>query len=89
MFNFFSELKEKCKELKQKATPYQIVMVGDYILYVDGNLSLMTLTKDNIVFKVEDGVVIVSGKNLTLKDISSNAMTIIGKITSWERYNGR
>ena len=55
MFNFFSEIKSKCKELSGKITPYQIVLVGDYLMYVDGNVGLMTLADENIVFKVRAG----------------------------------
>lgn len=85
MFNFFLELKNKCNELKGKISPYQLVMVGDSVLYVEGKIVLMTLAKDSIVFKVEGGVIIVNGKNLTLKDISENTITITGKICSWEK----
>ena len=84
MFNFFSELKNKCTNLAKKIAPHQIVMVGDYLMYVEGKLNLMTLSAENIVFKVNGGVIIVKGKNLNLKDISENTLTIAGKICSWE-----
>lgn len=85
MFNFFSELKNKYGELKEKINPYQIVMMGDFLMYVEGELSLMTLSKENIVFKVKGAVIIVSGINLTIKDITQNTLTITGKINAWEK----
>ncbi len=85
MFNFFLELKNKCNNLKDKIVPYQLVMVGDSLLYVEGNVTLMTLSMETIVFKVDNFVITVGGKNLTLKDITPNTITIVGKICSWER----
>lgn len=85
MFNFFSELKEKCENLKDKISPYQIVMVGDFLFYLEGDLTLMTLTKENIVIKVKNGVIIITGENLSIKDLTSNTITILGKICMWER----
>lgn len=85
MFNFFSELKTKYLNVKQKISPFQIVMVGDYLMYIEGKLSLMTLSKENIVFKVEGGVIVVRGTDLSLKEISDNTTTISGKICSWEK----
>ena len=85
MFNFFHELKSKCKEFQNRLSPYQVIMVGDYILYVEGKINLMTLSEETIVFKVTDGVIIVNGKKLALKDISENTITITGKICGWEK----
>lgn len=85
MFNFFLELKNKCNNLKDKIVPYQLVMVGDSLLYVEGKITLMTLSMETIVFKVDNLIITVSGKNLTLKDITQNTITIVGKICSWEK----
>ena len=85
MFNFFSEITGKFADAKKRITPYQIVMVGDFLMYIEGKISLMTLGRENIVFKVADGVVIISGKDLTVKDISKTTLVICGKISSWEK----
>ena len=85
MFNFFSEIRSKCKDVVSKVTTYQIVFVGDGLMYVDGRVVLMTLATENIVFKVDDGVITVSGKNLNIKEISESSLTITGKICSWEK----
>ena len=85
MFNFFDELKTRYNNCIQKINPYQIVMMGDFLLYFEGELTLMTLTTENVVLKVKDGVITISGKKLQLKDISSNTITIVGKIEQLER----
>lgn len=85
MFNFFTELKNMCCEIKNKITPYQIVTMGDYLMYIEGELKLATLCEENVVIKVKDGMVVISGKNLTIKNMTQNTMTICGKISSWEK----
>ncbi|MBR6663215.1 MAG: hypothetical protein IKL33_00145 [Alphaproteobacteria bacterium] len=85
MFNFFSELKAKFVDVKNKISPYQIVLMGDFLMYVEGNITLMTLAKENIVFKVDKDVVTVLGKNLTIKSLSTNTLAISGEICSWEK----
>ena len=59
--------------------------MGDFLMYIEGKLTLMTLSKENIVIKVLDGVIIVSGKDLTIKDLSKTTLAISGKIRSWEK----
>ena len=85
MFNFFSELKNKYGDIKNKINPYQIVMMGDYLMYIEGKITLMTLSKENIVLKVSDGVIIVTGKDLQVKDLTKNTLSICGKVKSWEK----
>ena len=85
MFNFFSEIKKGVSEIKGKISPYQLVMVGDNLLYVEGKINLMTLSQEVIVFKVDGGVIIVNGKNLGLKELTENTIKIFGKICSWEK----
>ena len=82
MFNFFSELKNKCKELSNKINPYQIVMVGSHLMYVEGKITLMTVDLQNMVFKVNEDIITVKGKSLGLKDITENTLTIVSKISS-------
>ncbi|MBE7082214.1 MAG: hypothetical protein E7378_00835 [Clostridiales bacterium] len=85
MFSFFNELMGKVKALSQRVDAYQTVMVGDYLLYVEGFKSLMTLSCETIVFKVKNAVLTVSGQNLAIKEMSSGTITISGKIDRVER----
>lgn len=84
MFNFFSELKKKYSEITGKIMPYQIAMVGNYLMYIEGNLNVMSIKKDNIVLRVMGGVIVISGSNLEVKDISEFSITITGNIKGWE-----
>ena len=85
MFNFFDSLKQKYKLLTDKISPEQCVMLGDYLLYVEGYAGIITLSKEVIVFRIKSGVMSVFGDELSIKEISPNTITICGKIKQVER----
>lgn len=82
MINFFNELK---KEYKLPAlSEYNLVNITGKALYVEGHLGLMTLSKEQISFRVKHGVIIVEGFGLTIKELSENTLLIEGKIKKTE-----
>ena len=85
MFNFFSELKNKYGNVISKINNYQMVMMGDNFLYVEGHLGLMTLSNEVVVFKIPKGVVTVTGEKLKIKDITDKTLSIVGNIKAVER----
>ena len=85
MFNFFDSLKQKYKVLTDKISPEQCVMLGDYLLYVEGFTGIVSLADTAVVFRVKSGVVSVFGENLSIKEISPNTITICGTIKQVER----
>lgn len=85
MFNFFSELKNRYGDIINKINNYQMVMVGGNFLYIEGHLGLMTLSNDVIVFKVQNGIITVTGDKLKIKDITDKTLSIVGNIRSVER----
>ena len=85
MFNFFNELKDKCYELKGKITPYKLIEMGDFLVYFEGENKLITLSADEIVFKSKSDIISVVGKDLKIKSIQEDNITIIGKIKKIER----
>lgn len=84
MFNFFNEIKSKFKGVQDVVLPYQSVMLGNFLLYVEGFSSLITYTKETIVFKVKSGVITVVGKDLQIKEMSPSIITITGEISQVE-----
>ncbi len=84
MFNFFNEIKSKFKGMKDVILPYQSVMLGNFLLYIEGFSSLMTYTRQTIVFKVKGGVITVTGKDLLVKEMSPSTITITGTISQVE-----
>lgn len=85
MFNFFGELKNKCKILENKINGYQCVMIDDSMLYVEGFRGILTFSEDCISFRVFRGVITVEGKGLMVKEMSQSTITIIGKILRYEK----
>ena len=84
MFNFFNEIKSKFKGMKDVILPYQSVMLGNFLLYIEGFSSLMTYTRQTIVFKVKGGVITVTGTDLLVKEMSPSTITITGTISQVE-----
>lgn len=84
MFNFFNEIKSKFKGMKDVVLPYQSVMLGNFLIYIEGFSSLMTYTRQTIVFKVKGGVITVTGKDLLVKEMSPSTITITGTISQVE-----
>ena len=84
MFNFFDEIKTKFKDVQGKIAPYECVMLGGFLLYVEGFLSLITYSPETVVFKVKGGAITVVGNNLTIKEMSPSTITISGKISKVE-----
>lgn len=84
MFNFFNEIKDKFKTLQSKSLPYQSVMIGNYLIYVEGFSSLILYSNQSVVFKVKNGVLTISGESLIIKEMSISTITISGEIKSVE-----
>lgn len=86
MFNFFGEVKENLKNSnKIDLDNFNIINISGKILYVEGHLGLVTLSKEEISFKVKKAVVIVEGSEMILSELTENTLKIIGKIKKVEQ----
>lgn len=86
MFNFFNEIKEILKNPKGfDLNGYNIINLSGQILYVEGHLGLVTLSKTLISFKVRKAVVVVEGEDMILAELSDNTIKICGKIKKVEQ----
>ena len=65
---------------------YHIVNLSGGILYVEGHVGLVTLSDNLISFKVKGGIIVVEGKELTLKELSERTMKISGKVKRVEFF---
>lgn len=84
MFNFFYELKKKTNILKDSLNEFNIVNMSGKLLYVEGHKGVTVLTGEQIVFKVNKGRVVVTGEGMILIELTSNTLTIEGKILKTE-----
>jgi len=86
MFNFFNEIKENLKVTnKMELDIFNLVNVSGRILYAEGHMGLVTLSKELISFKVKKGVIIVEGRDLILSELSENTLKICGQIKKVEQ----
>lgn len=85
MFNFFKEIKDSLEGKNLILDSFNIVNISGNVLYVEGHLGLVTLSKTLISFKVKGGVVMVDGDNMTLAELSENTIKVCGKIKKVEQ----
>ena len=83
MFNFLEEIKENLKD-SAGFDSFNLINLSGKLLYVEGHLGLVTLSKEIISFKVKKAAIIVEGENLTLAELSDNTIKICGTIKKVE-----
>lgn len=84
MFSFFEELKKENTDILFESLGYNIVLVGDSLLYIEGHKGLLQLGDETISVKVKKHAVVVKGEKLYLKQMTKNTITIKGKIKNFE-----
>ena len=86
MFNFFNEIKENLKNPKGlDLNGFNIINLSGHLLYVEGHLGLITLSKELISFKVKKAVIMVEGKDMILSELSEGTIKICGQILKVEQ----
>ncbi len=86
MFNFLGEIKDNVKNSKNfDLDSFNIINVSGRLLYVEGHLGLVSLSKELISFKVKKGVIMVEGSDMILAELSENTIKICGSIKKVEQ----
>ncbi len=86
MFNFLGEIKDNIKNSKNfDLDSFNIINVSGRLLYVEGHLGLVSLSKELISFKVKKGVIMVEGSDMILAELSENTIKICGSINKVEQ----
>lgn len=86
MFNFLNEIKDNLKNPKDYSfDSFNIINISGNLLYVEGHLGLVTLSKELISFKVKRGVIMVEGVDMILAELNENTIKITGKIKKVEQ----
>lgn len=83
MFDFFSDLFD---EIGKNAFRYQVDS-GKKII-VQGYKTILQINEENIVLKLKNGEMSISGKNLKVNEFSTNTFIATGKIFKVEIYGG-
>ena len=87
MFNFFGEIKKNIKFPNEDFfAGFQMINIGGKLLYVEGHCGLLTLTKEEIAFKVKGGCVVVCGNGMILDELCDSTLKICGNIKKVEQF---
>lgn len=84
MFNFFESLKKEFNLSQDRKKNFNVVLMGNEFLYVEGHKGLLKLSEENVGLKVKGGVLVVLGEALALKELTQNTVAICGKIKTFE-----
>ncbi len=86
MFNFLKEIKDNLKNPNNLGLEsFNIINISGHLLYVEGHLGLVTLSKELVSFKVKKGVILVEGQDMVLSELNENTIKICGKIKKVEQ----
>ena len=86
MFNFLKEIRTNLKNSHNLGLEsFNIINISGHLLYVEGHLGLVTLSKELVSFKVKKGVILVEGQDMVLSELNENTIKICGKIKKVEQ----
>ena len=77
MFNFVGEL-NGIGNLKE----YKFINFGGKKVYVQGFKNLLSFNEENIVLKVENAELTITGKTLKIEELGSSSILVCGEIVS-------
>ena len=83
MFNHFQEIKKNLK-LPNFNEEFLLVNINGKALYVEGQKGLLFLSEEKIMFKVNKKIVVVYGKNLKIKEMTKETISLTGEIEKTE-----
>ena len=84
MFHFFASLQKEFNLPKEIFGKYNIIMISGSFLYLEGHRGILKLSQENITFRVKNGVVVIIGSNLSIKELTKTTASIIGNIKTFE-----
>jgi len=83
MFSFIKDLFEE-KELTKEVLQYKTVMLSNKLMVVQGFLTLLKVEENEIILKVKDGELTISGQDLKIKEINNKVISIKGLLQKVE-----
>ena len=84
LFQFFASLQKEFKLPKEIFGKYNIVMISSNFLYLEGHKGILKLSEENITFRVPSGVIVITGTNLLIKELTKSTASITGNIKHFE-----
>ena len=83
MFNFFQEIRKDLK-LPKLDNEFTFVNINGKALYVEGQKGLLLLSEEKIMLKVNKKILVVYGRNLKIKEMTKETLSLTGEIEKIE-----
>ncbi len=84
MFNFFNELTSSLNLEFDAVGSFNLVNISNKIVYIEGQKQILKISSEQIIVKVKNGEISITGQDLVIKRITNTTLTIIGKIKQIE-----
>lgn len=83
MFNFFEEIKKDLK-LPKFDGEFTFVNINGKAIYIEGQKGLLHLSEEKIMVRVNKKILIINGKNLKIKEMTKETISLTGEIEKTE-----
>lgn len=84
MFNFFNELTNSLNLEFDAVGSFNLVNISNKVVYVEGQKQILKISSEQIIIKVKNGEISITGQDLVIKRITNTTLIIIGKIKQIE-----
>lgn len=84
MFNFFNELTSSLNLEFDAVGSFNLVNISNKIVYIEGQKQILKISSEQVIVKVKNGEIHITGQDLVIKRITNTTLTIIGKIKQIE-----
>ena len=86
MFNFFNELIGDYGLEISHANKFNLINLSNKLIYIEGHQGVISIAQNIVTVRVKKGVIVISGNNLKIRQITSNTLSVSGEIKSIESY---
>lgn len=83
MFGFIKDLFEE-KELTKEVLQYKTIMLSNKLMVVQGFITVLKVEEKEIILKVKDGELAISGQDLKINEINNKVISIKGLLQKIE-----
>lgn len=81
MFHFFNEINNMLElPITSVTLSYEYVNLSGKVIYVQGYRDILNFDDTNIILKLKDGELHISGQNLNIRDLNPHSILIEGKV---------
>lgn len=83
MLKFLQEIK-KILKIPEIDGEFSVLNINGKALYAEGQKGLLFLSEEKVMFKVNKKIIVVHGKNLKIKELTKETISLTGEIEKTE-----